>query len=218
MKIKNALQTASAEFLFVLEQVALPVALVKFIKKYRLAYILSPFFALFGKGDKPLKRIEIWNNTDNERTKIPDGLFESDFGFLKYAKYILSTKPIFIPTDDGFIATGDRTCLDLIKENKGNIEHFLSMVFPDVRLKKYIEIRIADAMPLDKAIEYAEFIKGIFYSGKIDMLLKRYENVRVNDILNAKDEIMNKGFDAVIYLKDAKEELAFLKEVAICKK
>ena len=52
-------------------------------------------------------------------------------------------------------------------------------------------------MPLDKAIEYAEFIKGIFYSGKIDMLLKRYENVRVNDILNAKYEILKKGFDAI---------------------
>ena len=185
-----------------------------FIKKYRLAYILSPFFALLGKGDKPLKRIEIWNNTDNERTKMPKGLFGDDFGFSSYAEYILKNKPIFIPFGDGFKSTGDKTCFDLIKENDNLLEHFLSMVFPDVRLKKYIEIRIADAMPLDKAIEYANFIKGIFYSGKIDMLLKRYENIREEDIINAKNEILEKGFDAEIYGKNAKDEMAFLKEVA----
>ncbi len=188
-----------------------------FIKKYRLAYILSPFFALFAKGEKPLKRIEIWNNTDNERTKIPDGLFESTFGFLSYAEYILKNKPIFIPTKDGFMSTGDKTCLDILKEDSKDVplEHFLSMVFPDVRLKKYIEIRIADSMPIDRAIEYAKFIKGIFYSGKIDMLLDRYKDVREEDIKNAKNEILEKGFDSLIYGKNAKDEMAFLKEVAI---
>ncbi|MDO4618151.1 MAG: glutamate-cysteine ligase family protein, partial [Clostridia bacterium] len=186
-----------------------------FVKKYRLAYILSPFFALFAEGKNLGKRITIWNNTDSERTKIPDGIFSEDFGFSRYAEYILSNKPIFIPEGDSFIYTGDKTSLEVLKETKRQdlTEHFLSMVFPDVRLKQYIEIRIADALPLDRAIEYAEFIKGIFYGGKIDVLLEKYKNVRTEDIISAKNEIVKHGKNAVIYGKNAMKELNYLKGV-----
>ena len=38
------------------------------------------------------------------------------------------------------------------------------MFFPDVRLKKYIEIRPADSMPIKYVLAYATLIKGIFMS------------------------------------------------------
>ncbi len=46
---------------------------------------------------------------------------------------------------------------------RADIEHLLSMFWPDVRLKRYIEIRPADALPLEPALGYVALIKGIFY-------------------------------------------------------
>ena len=41
--------------------------------------------------------------------------------------------------------------------------HAMSMVFPDVRLKSYVEIRPADSMPIPYVLAYAALIKGLFY-------------------------------------------------------
>ncbi len=42
------------------------------------------------------------------------------------------------------------------------IEHMLSMVFPDVRLKNYIEIRMADSLPKEEAFAYTALIREYF--------------------------------------------------------
>lgn len=47
--------------------------------------------------------------------------------------------------------------------DKADIEHLFSMVWPDVRLKRYVEIRQGDSVPFDVALGYAALIKGIFY-------------------------------------------------------
>ena len=53
------------------------------------------------------------------------------------------------------------------------IEHMLSMVFPDVRLKNYIEIRMADSLPKEEAFAYTALIRDIFYGGNISKI-RRY--------------------------------------------
>ena len=47
-----------------------------------------------------------------------------------------------------------------------DIEHLLSMFWPDVRLKRFVEIRPADALPICAVAGYAALIKGIFYSSE----------------------------------------------------
>ena len=47
--------------------------------------------------------------------------------------------------------------------NETVIAHYLSMVFPFVRLKRFIEIRSADCMPLAWTLSYCALIKGLFY-------------------------------------------------------
>ena len=57
-------------------------------------------------------------------------------------------------------------------ENLGlEIEHFLSMGFFHFRIKKYIEIRVSDSVPIKKALYYVALIKGIVYSEQnLDLL------------------------------------------------
>ncbi|MBQ8637074.1 MAG: glutamate--cysteine ligase [Clostridia bacterium] len=185
-----------------------------FVKKFRLAYILSPLFALIcSNGEEPLKRLEIWDNVDNSRTYIPSLLFSDNFGFESYAQELLNVPAIFVPEGDGFLYTDDKTIGELWEKydyDDTMIEHFLSMVFPDVRLKKYIEIRIADAMPPDRAVKYAELIKTIFYTDALLELSERYKGVTIEDIKTAKHQIRLKGKNAEIYGRNAGAEAKFL--------
>ena len=55
--------------------------------------------------------------------------------------------------------------------------------FPDVRLKNYVEIRMADCMPIYYALSYAAIIKGIFYSDSaVNILLDKFRDVKNIDV------------------------------------
>lgn len=191
-----------------------------FVKKFRLAYIMCPFFALVTGGkmrDGYLKRIEIWNDVDVKRTRIPEKLFDEDFGFGAYTDELLNVPAIFIPYSDGYRYTGDTPIRELIAEYRLSDElltHYLSMVFPDVRLKKYIEIRIADAVPKKLALSYAALVKAVFYTDMLDALTDRYKGVNIGDIKNAKAEISKHGKNANVYGFNAGEELEYIISLA----
>ncbi len=191
-----------------------------FVKKFRLAYLLSPFFALMTAGERTdtyLKRLEIWDNVDKDRTYIPDDLFCDSFGFEAYARQLMEVPAIFMPCGDGYVYTENEPIKALLEKygmDKKNTEHFLSMVFPDVRLKQYIEIRIADSIDARSAVSYAKFIKSVFYTDLLDTLLDRYKYMGIDDIKRAKLEIREKGIDAIVYGKSAKEEIEYLLRLA----
>lgn len=187
-----------------------------FVRKFRLAYIMSPFFAIMTGGkmrDGYLKRIDIWNNVDTKRTHIPKKLFDGDFGFEAYAAELLTVPAIYIPQKEQYIYTGEESTESLIDSyglDEKLLAHYLSMVFPDVRLKNYIEIRIADSVPKKTALAYAALLKAVFYSDMLNILVERYDGITVTDIEKAKQEAMQQGINAEIYGFSAGEELEYL--------
>lgn len=181
-----------------------------FVRKIRAAYTLmpmikfltdcSPFFE--GKRySKHMARTRIWKNVDAARCGIIPGLFEPDFGFEAYARFLMEIPLIFVPTDRGAVSVGNRTASQLWKDQDisvRDIEHILSMAFPDVRLKHYLEIRGADSMPFSYVMGYLAMIKGIFYhEDALDQVLS--ENISEKDILEAEESLMQHGFSGNIY-------------------
>lgn len=75
------------------------------------------------------------------------------------------------------------------------------MGFFHFRIKKYIEIRIADSVPINKALGYAALLKGIVYSEKnLSLLEKDLSDIdTIGKIQDAVIQIEKDGFDAVIY-------------------
>ena len=74
------------------------------------------------------------------------------------------------------------------------------MFFTDVRLKTYIEIRPADAMPIPYVIAYAALIKGLFYAPtSLDAMDGLFADVRRDDYLAAQDALMERGYEAEGY-------------------
>ncbi len=194
-----------------------------FINKFRAAYLLTPLLALYSASGKPgednyLKRIDIWNDVDNKRTKPPGDLFDNGFGYESYAKHIANTPVIFVPIENGYAYTGDMTVSEASEKygaGEGYIEHYLSMVFPDVRLKSFIEIRIADSMDRKRAVEYCKIVSNIMYSKKaVSKILNRYEGVGLDDIKTAKLNVRKFGEEATVYNRRAKDEMDFILNLA----
>ena len=91
---------------------------------------------------------------------------------------------------------------------RADVEHALSMFFNDVRLKTYVEIRPADAMPVKYAVAYAALIKGIFYSEhNLQSYLDAFATVTESDVADAKAALMQDGWNAEVYGRPVRELL-----------
>ena len=182
------------------------------IRKYHFACVLSPIFALIcqnqsHKGirkewDKNLLRTAIWNDTDKVRCGYFKDSLNRSYSFYDYAKHVYES-PLIVGMDkEGKVFYTEKSVKELlVEENSEFNEHILSMFFPNVRFKQYIEIRMADAMPMDKMLGYAALIKGLFYSEKtLCRLRKEFSSVRnEKDIYEAEEAIMKDGYEANIY-------------------
>lgn len=188
------------------------------VRKMRVASVLAPLFALmcdnspFFEGTRrphPLMRTEIWKYCDPDRCNTVPGLFNAGFGFEAYAEYILDTPAIVVMDEEGEARYDTRTFGEIYADTpmtRENVEHALSMVFPDVRMKTYVEIRPADAMPISYALSYAALIKGLFYSkANLDTLSHSCEDLLEGDIWDAKEALMTHGYDATVYGRPAAE-------------
>ena len=89
---------------------------------------------------------------------------------------------------------------------EADVEHALSMVFPDVRLKRYLEIRPADALPPAHAVAYAALVKGLFLSELgLESLEALFAGLHRADIEAAKTALMETGYGATVYGRPAGE-------------
>jgi glutamate--cysteine ligase len=97
------------------------------------------------------------------------------------------------------------------------VEHLISMVFPDVRLKTYIEIRGADCTEPARAYAYAALVKGTLYNEDfidhaVAFMTKR--QLGAQDIKDSEASLMANGWDGRLYGIPAREAAATLLEYA----
>ena len=182
------------------------------LRKLRLAFSLTPLFSLICDNSPvfegaprthELTRTEIWKYCDPDRCGVIPGIMSPSFALEDYASYILDTPAILINTADGLTEGETRTFGEIYADKimtKSEVEHACSMFFTDVRLKTYVEIRPADAMPIPYVIAYAALIKGLFYSEtSLSELESIFAGVNENDIAQAKEALMENGYGATVY-------------------
>jgi len=154
-----------------------------FIKKFRVANYLSPVIASlfdatpFFEGTQTEgrnMRARIWAETDIKRSKLIPGSLTTHFDFSEYVKYLLKLPPILLYSEGKLIYSHKETleqALEHFPFEENELEHHLSMVFPDVRLKRFIEIRMPDSLPYPYSMGVPALIKGLFYN---ESLLEKY--------------------------------------------
>ena len=184
---------------------------------------VDEYSTLPGVEDKPhLFRIQEWDDLDPERTGFVPHSLENDFGYDRMADVIYHT-PLILLTDNGeTVNVGHQNAEELIENSiiytddlgeerkKKLIEHFMSMGFFHFRVKKYIEVRVADSVPIGKALGYVALLKGLVYSSEnLDQLEEELSFIdELNQIQQAVEAIEEYGFEAVIYEEKTAAEWA----------
>lgn len=197
------------------------------LRKLRLSSAASPLFALIldnsavFEGERSaheLMRTEIWRECDPERCGLIPGVLTHEFTLEDYADYILRTPAILYTNEEGEIIQTEETFAEIYRDTlmtTPDIEHALSMLFNDVRLKTYIEIRTADAVPVPFVVAYAALIKGLFYAkDSLQRMDDMLDGVTEDEVIDAKIALMNDGYDATVYGSPASELVNELFEIA----
>jgi len=180
-----------------------------YVKKFKVANLLSPVIAMlfdngpFFEGDiynGYSVRTDIWNNCDSDRCGVNKYIFDKKFGYRDYAEYLLDAPPIILIEDGVIKYTKDTPYKDLFNPNNykvEDLEHIMTMVFPDVRTKKFIEIRMADSVPYPMNLAMVALWKGLIYNSyTLNLLYEEFKDLTYSDVMKAKLEILKKGFDA----------------------
>lgn len=198
-----------------------------YIKKFKVGNALAPVMygifdnAFYFEGqvwERHNLRSYIWENCDNDRSGIVDGAFDEDFGYEKYAEYILNGPPIFMDDGKRMYSTGNKSFKEIFNpENYSmeELEHGLTMFFPDVRTKKYVEIRMMDAIPYPLNLASIALWKGILYDeDNLNQVYEYIEDIEMEDIDKAKTSILEKGLDGELKGRTIFEIAKWLIELA----
>ncbi len=136
-------------------------------------FAASPFTE--GKPNGLLSwRGEIWRDTDNARAGILPFTLNADFGFADYVEWALDVPMYFIVRDGRyhdcthvtfrqFMAGGLKDEIDAWEPTLGDWTNHLSTLFPDVRLKRFLEMRGADGGPWRRICALPAFWVGLLY-------------------------------------------------------
>ena len=154
------------------------------VKKFRASLALQPIVtALYanspfteGKPNGFLSaRANVWTDTDPDRTGMLDFVFEDGFGFEAYARWAVGVPMYFAKRDDRYVDLSGRSFrrfidgdLDELPGDRATMKDWsdhLTTLFPEVRLKQYLEMRGADVGPLERLSALSALWAGIFYDG-----------------------------------------------------
>jgi glutamate--cysteine ligase len=152
------------------------------VKKLRVSVALQPVAtALFanspfteGKPNGFLSfRSEIWRDTDNARSGMIPWAFEPGMGFARWVDYALDVPMYFVKRGDRYIDVAGSSFRDFFEGKNpafpgerptlSDWANHLSTIFPEVRLKRYLEMRGADGVPLDRLPALPAFWVGLLY-------------------------------------------------------
>ncbi len=118
-------------------------------------------------------RAHVWSDTDPDRTGMLPFAFADDFGYAAYARYALDVPMYFVYRNGRYIDVAGRSFRDFLAGKLPELpgerptikdwEDHLSTLFPEVRLKTYLEMRGADAGGRDSLCALPALWTGLLY-------------------------------------------------------
>ena len=166
-------------------------------RKLRVALALQPVAtALF--ANSPFRdgrpsgllstRADVWTDTDNARSGMPAVMFTEDFGFERHAEWLLDVPMYFVERDGAYQDVAGDSFREYMAGNRpgigngtatiGDFADHMTTAFTDVRLKRFLEMRGADAGRPDMMLAQSAFWVGLLYDGAAlaaaDALVRRH--------------------------------------------
>ena len=181
----------------------------------------SPWFE--GKtSEERSRRALVWLHVDPTRTGLLAFAWEKDASYLDYVEWALDV-PMFLLLREGrLIANTGQTFRDFMSDGfqgaratQADWEMHLNTLFPEVRLKRTLEMRGADGQRLELACALPALWKGLMYE---EQALSRAESLAEQiefDALDAsRPEIARDGLRATLQGRELRAWAAELLEIA----
>lgn len=152
------------------------------VKKFRVGLALQPIAtALF--ADSPFTegkpngymsyRSQVWSDTDPDRTGMLGFVFEEGFGFERWVDYLLDMPMYFVYRNGTYLDASGQSFRDFLAGRlpalpgeqptlKDWADH-MTTAFPEVRLKRYLEMRGADGGPWNRLCALPALWTGLLY-------------------------------------------------------
>ena len=118
-------------------------------------------------------RSEIWRDTDADRTGMLPFAFESGMGFERYVDFALDVPMYFVKRGQTYHDVAGASFRDLMQGRLAALPgeratvsdwaNHLSTIFPEVRLKRYLEMRGEDVGPPARIVAQSALMVGIYY-------------------------------------------------------
>ncbi len=118
-------------------------------------------------------RANVWTDTDPDRTGMLDFVFQDGFGFERYVDYALDVPMYFAKRDGHYVDLSGQSFrafmtegLDALPGDRANAKDWadhLTTLFPEVRLKSYLEMRGADGGPWSRICALQALWAGVLY-------------------------------------------------------
>ena len=154
------------------------------VEKFRLGLALQPVAtAIFANSPftegKPngfeSYRANIWTDTDPDRTGMLPFVFEPGMGFERYVDYMLDVPMYFVYRDGTYLDVAGQSFRDFLNGRLPGLpgelprlsdwgDH-LTTAFPEVRLKRFLEMRGADSGPWGRLCALPALWVGLLYDG-----------------------------------------------------
>ncbi len=188
------------------------------VKKLRVCLALQPVgTALFanspfteGKLNSFLSfRSEIWRDTDNARSGMLPWAFETGMGFERYVDYVLDVPMYFVKRGDTYIDVSGQSFRDLLagklpglpgeRPTTSDWANHISTIFPEVRLKRYLEMRGSDVGPRRRIASLSAFWVGLLYDdGALDAAWDLVKDWTAEERQTLRDDVPRLGLRATI--------------------
>lgn len=182
-----------------------------FGQKMLLAHYLTPIFqAIY--ANSPFKqgtysgfldfRGYVWEHTDSKRSNLLPRALEKAYTYEDYVDYLLNVPMILryegekvIPMEGmpfkEYWSLGNATMADWENHN--------SFVFPEVRLKSYLELRMCDSVKSEMTATFPALVKGVFYHHESrQKLLGYFQEYSPQELEKLYHEVHKKALEATI--------------------
>ena len=187
------------------------------VLSYQAALVVAPLVAaLFANSPfvngKPTgavsERQRVWADTDPARSGFPAAILEKDFGYAKYVQWVLDVPMYFVRRKglhhdvagasfrrfltDGITVDGKK-----IYATMRDWADHLTTVFPEVRLKRVLEVRSADCGPWSRICALPALYKGLLYDRQArEETLTLMEGVTTDELTMLRKDVGEKGYKA----------------------
>ncbi|NQV55320.1 MAG: glutamate--cysteine ligase [Rhodospirillales bacterium] len=145
-------------------------------------------------------RSHIWTDTDPDRCGMLPFVFEDGFGFERYVEYMLDVPMYFVYRDGTYIDASGQSFRDFLdgklpalpgeKPKIKDWEDHMTTVFPEVRLKQFLEMRGADGGPWGNLCALPAFWTGLLYDdGALDAASDIIKDWSFEEMAAMRDEV-----------------------------